>query len=719
MALGALRRRISANPQRWGAAALTLVPCLMLAGTTGLPLGATGVRQFVSPDQLQLGADLSGGTGIRPLRAGFVSDALAGFGGGDPNAAAGSGIETLARRSTPTGEIALPDSGPLALTRATAIRPLINDRFSDAYTITGEPFTGRTSTIGATRDLQEPGACGGNAGSVWFRFTAPDTHPVVLSAYGSDYATNIAVFTGTSEAQLRTVGTCNGRFVVLTPTAAGTTYSIQVTGAGGDLVFHLVRDTSHGTITLESRKGSGSQVIFGADVPAPSADGRYVAFVTADQDMAETDPTANPRSLAFCSQPGHDMDGPFHIAVRPCYVGIWQRDRSTGAVTPISGGYSMHMSEDANTIAMQNVIDGVEEVDMWNRATSITRITLRPDGGKANGGSRFPVISGNGRYVGFSSAATDIVPRQRQSENVFVYDQVTKTIKVLVNEAGHEPERNVYPMCLSADGRYAVVSTGAALVPEDTNGEWDTYRVDLHTNKAVRVSVSSSGAEVPDNGVHAYRFLSGQCISDDGRYVIFNSMSGALVPNDTNGLEDIFVHDIATGSTERVSVGSNGEQANNVPSTHRTETPVGSACTHVVIEGISPWVVPPPLGGLGNYFVPEPTVNCSPTWHDVDFGYAISHDGRYVAFVSQATNFYSQDTNGAPDIYRHDRLTGQTTCVSVNPKTGAVGLEDSWGHPRFTGNADGITFQSRASNLVDSDLNDDVDAFFWHEENAS
>src|SRR5262249_6559277 len=108
----------------------------------------------------------------------------------------------------------------------------------------------------------------------------------------------------------------------------------------------------------------------------------------------------------------------------------------------------------------------------------------------------------------------------------------------------------------------------------------------------------------------------GPAISADGRSVPFVSGPSHLVPNDTNGVPDVFVHDRSTAITERVSVSSGGDQSN----------------------GYSSILTRP----------------------------AVSGDGRYVAFVSGASNLVPDDTNGATDIFVHDRLTGITERVSID-----------------------------------------------------
>ena len=168
-----------------------------------------------------------------------------------------------------------------------------------------------------------------------------------------------------------------------------------------------------------------------------------------------------------------------------------------------------------------------------------------------------------------------------------------------------------------------------------------------------RVSVASNGTQGNDDSG------GGLSISADGRYVAFSSDSSNLVPGDTNGRYDVFVYDRLNGQTERISVASDGTQGNN-----------------------------------SSAYVSFPS---------------ISADGRYVAFTSYASNLVSEDTNEYPDIFVHDRLTGQTERVSVS-SDGTQGNRYSY-NPSISADGYYVTFESFASNLVLSDTNDAEDIF--------
>jgi len=213
-----------------------------------------------------------------------------------------------------------------------------------------------------------------------------------------------------------------------------------------------------------------------------------------------------------------------------------------------------------------------------------------------------------------------------------------------------------YVPSLSADGRFVAFRSDATnLVPGDTNRVSDIFVYERQTGTTTRVSVTSTGAQ--GNGPSG-RFDS-PSLSADGRFVAFTSAASNLVPGDTNGESDVFVHDRQTGTTTRVSVASNGTQGND------------------------------DSGGSG--------------------GSSLSADGRFVAFTSIATNLVPGDTNDEYDVFVHDRQTGATTRVSVaSDGTQGNGISDS---PSLSADGRFVAFRSNATNLVPGDTNKANDIF--------
>ncbi len=169
-----------------------------------------------------------------------------------------------------------------------------------------------------------------------------------------------------------------------------------------------------------------------------------------------------------------------------------------------------------------------------------------------------------------------------------------------------------------------------------------------------RVSIASDGTQA--NGSSSEVNGLPIAISADGRHAAFGSYASNLVAGDTNGFRDVFVHDRQTGETTRVSVASDGTQANSDAS--------------------------------------DPV---------------ISADGQIVAFWSQATNLVAGDTNGYADVFVHDRSTGETTRVSV--ASGGGEANSSSGSMSLSGSGRYIAFSTSASNLVSGDSNNTTDVF--------
>lgn len=210
---------------------------------------------------------------------------------------------------------------------------------------------------------------------------------------------------------------------------------------------------------------------------------------------------------------------------------------------------------------------------------------------------------------------------------------------------------------MSEDGRYITFNSAASnLVANDTNGFTDVFVRDRQTNTTTLVSKHTDGTQ----GNQTSRF---PVISGDGRYVAFMSTASNLVANDTNNQEDVFVHDLQTGETKRIDVDTAGNQANQ-------------------------------------------TV-------DSNSRLSISADGRYIAFVSFASNLVANDTNNMNDVFVHDRGTliipPSTTRVSID--SGGVQGNGSSTYASISGDGNLIAFRSDATNLVMNDTNVAADIF--------
>ena len=194
-------------------------------------------------------------------------------------------------------------------------------------------------------------------------------------------------------------------------------------------------------------------------------------------------------------------------------------------------------------------------------AIGFVRITNGLNGEPSNGDSAGPSISADGRFVTFGSFASNLVPDDTNGTiDVFVYDRVARTTKrESVGSGGGQANGGSGNSSLSAEGRYLVFSSSATnLVPGVTTPAGGSADSHIYVRDRV-LDVTTLVDRTVAGGVDAYP-SSSPGMSDDGRYVAFQSTSPNLVADDTNGCQDVFVRDVSAGTTERVSV-STGDEA--------------------------------------------------------------------------------------------------------------------------------------------------------------
>jgi Tol biopolymer transport system component len=301
--------------------------------------------------------------------------------------------------------------------------------------------------------------------------------------------------------------------------------------------------------------------------------------------------------------------------------------------------------------------------------------------------------------------------------DVFIKDLATGAIRLVSSGAnGQGNSAESFHASISADGRYvAFLSNSSNLVSGDTNAVADVFVKDLLTGVVERASISTSGAQANASNGNAQ-------ISTDGRFVAFDSNASNLVAGDTNGWQDVFVRDRITGTLERVSVAADGTQANGLSgdSLAPSITPDGR---YVVFLSLASNLVAGDTNG-GDIFIKDRTTGAiervSVTHAGVQanayltYGTSVSADGRYVAFDSTASNLVPGDTNGGSDVFVKDRLTGAIERVSVAADgTQATGLGGNAHSYRPILSSDGrfVVFESIASNLVPDDTNLHFDVF--------
>jgi Tol biopolymer transport system component len=351
------------------------------------------------------------------------------------------------------------------------------------------------------------------------------------------------------------------------------------------------------------------------------------------------------------------------------------------------------------------------------RAQTTDVVSVAVGGGQPDGGTAldYVSISGDGRYVAFPSNATNLVAGGTSGTQVFVRDRQT-AVTELVSVSTGGGSANGLCRCprISADGRFVVFSSNASnLVAGDINGFTDVFVRDRLAGTTVQANVD--GAAVPaDLGQEAA--LYSHTISPDGRYVAFQSPATNLVPGDTNGVLDDFVKDMQTGAIERVSVATGGVQANG-SSTGRTL--VSADGRYAVVTSSASNLVAGDANGTGDVFLRDRQsdttqfVSISTTstlGNGLSIGSSMTPDGRYVVFHSLASNLVSGDTNGTWDVFLRDRQSGTTERVGVS-SCGSEGNNISFSHQAITDDGRYVAFSSSANNIVPDDTNGSRDVF--------
>jgi Tol biopolymer transport system component len=371
----------------------------------------------------------------------------------------------------------------------------------------------------------------------------------------------------------------------------------------------------------------------------------------------------------------------------------------------------------------------------------ITRASVDGTGGEANSASDMPSSSADGRYVAFESFASNLVDGDTNAvRDIFVRDIATGAVeRVSVRSDSSEANAHSSQPVMSDDGRYvAFASVATNLVDDDTDGGQDVFLHDRQTGVTIRVSDNAvAPAHSPDT-------------SAAGRYVVFEA--GVLNPRLLQ-FPSVYRYDHETASTEHVFGGFTGGTNNGgltpsvsddgrfvaFTSVRAGGGPTGfvvpdvfvrdmlGATTLLAIDGDVPSIsgngrfvayhIAPP-GGISQVFVTDRitgvtrqvSVNSSGTAGEASsVAPSITDDGRYVAYTSGAANLVARDTNGADDVFVHDRLTVRTVLVSDSVRgtigNGASVSADIAGQGRY------VAFASTASNLVADDANGASDVF--------
>lgn len=490
----------------------------------------------------------------------------------------------------------------------------------------------------------------------------------------------------------------NGRYVAFESDAP-----TLVAGDTNGVMDVFVHDRETRETIRASVRNDGSEPT-GPSRAASISDRRSVAFVSEDAAMVAGD--TNGYQDIFVRDFGQGETTRVNV--------------TTSGLQALNGNSSAPaMSLDGNVIAFESAAnnlvpgDGNGVVDVFVRSAyygSTQRASVGPGAVPAGASSHQPAVSGTGRYVAFLSFAGNLDATVATSPAIFMHDAryFTRELVSYSVNGNTGADGSSRHASLSRDGLVVAFESAATnLVNGDTNGLFDVFAADRGQGGRSRVSVASDGSQ--GNGGSRDASISGE-----GRYVAFYSEATNLVPGDTNARPDIFVRDRVRGETTRVSIVTGGGQAND-----RSELPAISddgrfvtfqssatnlyggdtntatdVFVHDRVTGITSRVSVALGGGVANGASEAP---------------AISGDGRFVVFRSSASNLVANDTNGQADIFLHDRVTATTTRVSVG--AGGAQANGESAAPHVSADGQVVVFESLATNLVAGDTNGQRDVF--------
>jgi len=526
----------------------------------------------------------------------------------------------------------------------------------------------------------------------------------------------------------------DGRFVVFESSAS----NLVAAESSADVSNIFLHDRDSDTTTLVTIGGDDD-----SRRAAISADGRFVAFESRASNLVANDSNGL-------------VDIFIYDTLTEATELLARGGNSSGSVPALSSdGRFVAFTSDADDLASADSNGSGFDIFVIDRETdSIELITA---GG--NGDSTAPSISADGRHVAFVSRASNLAAGDSNGgdADVFVHNREADTTKLLT--AGGNADS--FASAISADGQFVAIfsaadnlvaensqglllfdltsdtievlpgsvseaslaisadghlvafaTTANDLVESDVNNNIDTFVFNRVTNELERVHSPALGFDaVGGNGPSARPSVSGK-----GRFVAYESAASNLVESDSNGATDIFIYDTESGRNKIFALGANGNSNNPAISTDGRFVVFDSEASNIG-------------GGTSNDRVDIFVYNQDTGVTDLltavsnnrSANPAISEDGRFVAFQSFASNLVVGDSNGSsPDIFVFDRQTGSREILTAGGNTVFLRFPLLDASPSISADGRFVAFQSTASNLVGADINGEgFDIFVFDRDTAT
>ncbi len=384
-----------------------------------------------------------------------------------------------------------------------------------------------------------------------------------------------------------------------------------------------------------------------------------------------------------------------------------------------SSGRVLAFDTTATNIIGPDVNGPVRDVVAIDLATNERRLVSQPPSGAAPDGiSLDPSVNSDGQKITFTSVATNLVPGDTNGQaDIFLRNGRDAIQRVSVATGGGQSNGQSGEADVSADGNLVVFTSAASnLVANDTNGQPDVFVRDLKAGTTVRVSIGSKGVQANQRSMSP-------AISANGRYVTFASFASNLVAKDNNGVSDIFVRDIQKGTTERVSVATSGRQQNKGATPPFVQvSDISEDGRYVVFDSDATTLYANDINQHTDVFLRDrksgttTLVSASSTnvqGNNDSFAPRISTNGRFLSFQSFATNLAPGD-GPREDIFLRDIRQGTTSTVTVTSDGSPRGSEQVsqlLQRPAISNDGTFAAFSSTVTNLVGDDTNGQQDVF--------
>lgn len=292
-------------------------------------------------------------------------------------------------------------------------------------------------------------------------------------------------------------------------------------------------------MTLADSDQPSHVTVDNSSYPALSADGRYVTFLSPADDLVATatvQPNVFLRAFGRTLWLSTDLEGK-------------EGGSASGPISDVSNGCAVAFESSADLI--ESDTNGVPDIYLKKRCAdpkSIVRISKQVNGDPFDAPSSHPDITPDGKFVVYENA----------EKGVMRYD--TTKDQTLEITGGHPTGKRP---AISDDGSRVVFYSASALIPSDQNEAWDIYLWDSKAqSQTLRLVSTASDGTQREVGDEAPDRVTEPAISGDGSHASFATSAANLAPGDTNGVQDVFIKDLATGEIKRASVTETGEQGN-------------------------------------------------------------------------------------------------------------------------------------------------------------